>query len=257
MANAEDSVNVVLRRLLELLDDVEDDLQTSLSRLSFVDGAAENTRANVKNARAVRRDILRALKKLGADVERMAKAEALDVAAAAVVAAEMGEGFNPDARARIARIVEGQLSDMSGLWPDAADEITRAVNAGITSGADLGKMTRAVSERLQVAAGHAASLVDSAIVGAERAALVEVGEDADADVVYLYLGPDDSKTRDFCEKHKDKAYSKKALDKLGKDPLHAGQPKPVSAFLGGYNCRHTLSPMTIEDANEDGIEVIL
>lgn len=64
---------------------------------------------------------------------------------------------------------------------------------------------------------------------------------------YLYTGPIDGITRDFC-----KAIVNKVVDEKQMSKLNNGQGLAVKTSGGGYNCRHSWSPVTesfIEAAN--------
>jgi DNA mismatch repair ATPase MutS len=56
---------------------------------------------------------------------------------------------------------------------------------------------------------------------------------------YLYTGPRDGITRDFC-----KALVNKVVDEQQMSKLNNGQGLAVKTSGGGYNCRHSWSPVT-------------
>ena len=71
-------------------------------------------------------------------------------------------------------------------------------------------------------------------------------EEADIDH-FLYTGPDDGITRDFCEALVNKVVTSKQMRRLDN-----GQGLSVITSGGGYNCRHSWSPVTqgfIKSAN--------
>jgi hypothetical protein len=65
--------------------------------------------------------------------------------------------------------------------------------------------------------------------------------------LFTYDGPDDGITRPFCERFVGRIVT---LQDLDEEENGEHQPKPVSRFLGGYRCRHVLSPLPIEEAQE-------
>lgn len=67
--------------------------------------------------------------------------------------------------------------------------------------------------------------------------------------LFLYIGPDDDVTRPFCQDKVDQIFTKDEID--GWDN---GQGLPANIYLGGYNCRHQLRPITEELAKELGWE---
>lgn len=54
---------------------------------------------------------------------------------------------------------------------------------------------------------------------------------------YIYVGPDDNKTRPFCHNHIGEIKTEAEWNKLDN-----GQINPVFVYAGGYNCRHAIVP---------------
>jgi hypothetical protein len=55
---------------------------------------------------------------------------------------------------------------------------------------------------------------------------------------FLYVGPNDSKTREFCLERVGKVFTTEEISMWDN-----GQGLPASIYLGGYNCRHRLAPV--------------
>jgi hypothetical protein len=55
---------------------------------------------------------------------------------------------------------------------------------------------------------------------------------------FLYVGPNDSKTREFCLERVGKVFTSEQISMWDN-----GQGLPASIYLGGYNCRHRLAPV--------------
>ncbi len=62
---------------------------------------------------------------------------------------------------------------------------------------------------------------------------------------FVYLGPDDGITRPFCDAKINKIYTQEQINKWDN-----GQGIPASIYLGGYNCRHDLVPISQERAEQ-------
>lgn len=62
---------------------------------------------------------------------------------------------------------------------------------------------------------------------------------------FLYVGPDDQITRDFCKEHVGKVYTRDEIAEMDN-----GQNLPVEIYCGGYNCRHHWRPVSDELAAE-------
>lgn len=165
--------------------------------------------------------------------------------------------FNADVITQLDAIVSGQLDDITSTFRDASREIAAAMRQGITTGASLSVLIDDIASIIDTTFLRAQAAVDSAIMAAGRTVTINSGEAAaeatGEKYVYVYTGPDDAKIREFCSKHIGKAYTIDALDKLDNGD---NQPKPVSVFLGGYNCRHTLSPIPLPDAQAEGLTII-
>lgn len=64
---------------------------------------------------------------------------------------------------------------------------------------------------------------------------------------FLYVGPDDEVTRPFCQERVGKAFSIEQIREWDNE-----QGLPAEIYLGGYNCRHDLRPISEEEARASG-----
>ena len=71
-----------------------------------------------------------------------------------------------------------------------------------------------------------------------RAVTASAAQAFDLDL-YLYTGPRDGVTRSFCRPLINKVVSESQMMRLDN-----GQGLPVKTSCGGYNCRHSWSPVT-------------
>lgn len=62
---------------------------------------------------------------------------------------------------------------------------------------------------------------------------------------FLYVGPDDEVTRPFCQERVGGIFTQEEVDSWDNE-----QGLPANVYLGGYNCRHTLRPISDELASE-------
>lgn len=62
---------------------------------------------------------------------------------------------------------------------------------------------------------------------------------------FLYIGPDDKITRPFCKARVGKVFTLEEIEKWDN-----GTDLPAKQYLGGYNCRHDLRPVSEERAKE-------
>ena len=62
---------------------------------------------------------------------------------------------------------------------------------------------------------------------------------------FIYLGPDDDITREFCQERVDRIFTQEEIDSWDN-----GTDLPANIYCGGYNCRHQLRPISAEFASE-------
>lgn len=251
----EDSTRRIAQRLDQLRRRLGAEIVRILAQMDGSDGRALTSSAdNLRNAMEVRAQILAALRDAGAEaLEDELEQAAAEVAAEVLQTVPGSAEFAPRAIQQIERVLRGQVDELANVWDAGADTLRLAIDRGVITGLPLEDLIERVEGALDLTFSQAETVVNSAIMGTHRATLLAVAEETGEELVYLYVGPDDGKTRPFCGQHEGKAFTREALDRLDNG---AGQPKPVSVFLGGYNCRHSLAPMTVEEAIEDGVEIV-
>lgn len=88
--------------------------------------------------------------------------------------------------------------------------------------------------------------LNTALAGFSRTVNLAKAEDLDIDL-FLFAGPDDNVTRDFCAEKVGNIYTREEIESWDN-----GQGLPADIYLGGYNCRHRLDPVSRELAKELG-----
>jgi hypothetical protein len=247
----------IARVLAEVAASVEAALRAEMGKLDTEQGKLESTRHNLTQlarireqviARAEREGMREVVEVLGRELPRIVRDVVESYPAFEPFAADIG----PD----LARFVDGAEDEIASAFRSASTEVARAIRIGVTTGHELDRAIADVAQRLDTTLGRAHTAVDTAIRGYQRTATVEMttrAVDAGVDMLLLYDGPDDGKTRPFCDQHVGRAFTREALARLDNG---AGQPKPVHAYLGGFSCRHRLSPMTAQDAAEEGVTIV-
>lgn len=119
-----------------------------------------------------------------------------------------------------------------GLLRDVVD----VVHEGIKNDTPIRDIRRGVDKKLSGKRfGQAETITQTALAAADRAG---VYEDRDAEQLYRYDGP--PADRPFCKTHLGKTYTLADLKALDN-----GQGLPVELYLGGFNCRHVLTPISV------------
>lgn len=241
-----------------------------LRRLATKDGELAAEKDALDNARRIRTQVLSLIREQGMPAvigtAEAKVAEAVDQALRGFSPSTLTDDpralvgtqrftLDPEAKASIERSVSGVLDDVAGVFGEAQDVIRKAIDVGLNTAAPLQSVIEEASRALDTSFSKAAVGVETAIRGAARKTLVMQAERAAAgfgeEIVYIFLGPSDSKTREFCRRHVDKAYTLKALKRLDN-----GMGLPVESFVGGHSCRHVLSPAARSDAEAEGYPIV-
>ena len=88
--------------------------------------------------------------------------------------------------------------------------------------------------------------IRTGIQGFNRTLILAKAEEADLDL-FIYLGPDDKVTRPFCDARVNGIFTRSEIKAWDN-----GQGLPAEIYLGGYNCRHQLRPISPEMAKSLG-----
>lgn len=255
------------RRLEALRRSLTQDVVRLLRRLNASAGRLEGVADSLSNAVTVRSQVLELLRAEGAPIIVSELERATDEAAAEALRnrrtpkpkGETGTeavGITLEARAlaTVRQSVSGLLDDIPPLWANAADEVRAAIDRGVSTGARLDDLVAEVSDRLAITITQSAVVLEAAVrAGYTRATVLAAeaaAQEAGEEMGYLYDGPEDAKTRPFCERVIGKVYTLAALRRLDN-----GQGLPVETHRGGYRCRHRLSPILLSDAEAEGYEV--
>lgn len=252
MPQGSEQADAAAARLRDILAAAEAEVRRLLLKMETTPGEA--TLAATQNNQAVVSQIRRRIASLGALIT--SEAARASAAAATGESRRLGITMEPDVLRILDAITEDRIKEISATWAAAADEVARAARVAITSGADLSRLVDDVQAKLGGARAGSLSAVDSMTMAAGRQITIIDAEASGEDMVYGYGGPVDAITRLFCREHHSRltsqVYTRAALDRLS----NPGQPTPVSVYLGGFNCRHNLQPMTRAMAIDRGYRVV-
>lgn len=144
----------------------------------------------------------------------------------------------------ITDLVDGTLQDLLLRKAEAADRLREAVVVALKTNAQIPDLLDTLAEEAGITLLQAIVEVDTQLMGLHRDATATESQAAGIDL-YTYEGPDDGITRPFCAPMVGKITTLQDLDGMDPGP---SQPRPVSRYLGGYRCRHSLAPISLEEA---------
>ncbi len=256
-AEAARAIDAVANRLLAIVSRILARLASELGALDTDgDGTLANSGDNERSVLDMRRRVFEIAVEMGLDtIDDEAEAAAARIAAATLRDLQADGAVSAETLAKVDAAVRLPLQRLRRIWQGTADDIKFAADEAVVAALPISDLVDRVEQLLRLAITRSTSAIDAAIMGAMRAATVGATEELEDDeILYLYDGPpaSDQKIRPFCEQHVGQVFTLEALNKLDNGK---GQPKPVSNYLGGYNCRHTLSPIDREQAIDQGLTI--
>ena len=167
-----------------------------------------------------------------------------------------------DARAIVA-LKDLDLTRWERFGGDLSLSIQAQLLDAVVSGATFKELENAVEEALRGVKGddpkvlrHARTIANTTTQGFDRTITHRKAATAKIDT-FVYLGPDDGVTRPFCAAvlsgQESKEFRIPSVD--GDPPIYTdeqisrmdnGQGLDVATYCGGYNCRHSFNPISVE-----------
>lgn len=249
-------------QLRELMRALEDEIR------KLINLPPSDTRAiRMQNALKAREQIAAVINRAGALYEDEAARAAIILAVDTIQESDiLPDGFAPDVAQEIDAAISGRFKELSQAFGEMSDNVNKTLMRGAVAGLPTEEIAQQISKDLGKSEAVGRTVTTTALHSASRAALVDTADETGADFVYAYVGPLDVKTRPFCRFYgfpdgggSKVAYTREALRVMSQDPTQQNQPGgemgDVSAALGGYNCRHGLAPIFIEEAIEEGYEI--
>jgi hypothetical protein len=202
------------------------------------DAMAGNRTARVVASRALllRREIQAVLVRAGyerlvttASIEAVAQmADALKVSGALDVK-QLG-ALTPKRLEALARLMK---ADLLGVGEAAAHRVWRAAAQAVYTDRPASVLVQELAKQLEKSLSETQTIFDTQVSITGRQMEEIATEDAE-EQVYLYVGPVDARTRDWCLDLVGKVRSKADIARLSN-----GQLPNVFLTAGGYNCRHS------------------
>ena len=136
------------------------------------------------------------------------------------------------------QLITNQVGDLTTRLSSA---VMRQVIIGETP-----NVSEIVSESTDKSIANIKTELNTAAIGFSRSITQAKAEELGLDL-FLYVGVVDKVTRPFCRSKVGKIFTKDDVSRWDN-----GQGIPAAIYLGGYNCRHQLRPISRERAKELG-----
>lgn len=204
-----------------------------------VQAADGSNTAIIRSAQAnrTRNQIRDALEQAGFDdLAASAYGNDLDVLVDLVLAgrrlAELSADLTPTLERRIEALKALAGLDLSDEGDQAARALWQALTRGIFGARDVPDILRDLHRVIDRREPQIRTLYDTSVsIFGRQVEALQAGDDPETP--FLYAGPDDLKTREFCKAHVGKVFLRSEID-----ALNNGQLDNVFLTGGGYNCRH-------------------
>lgn len=228
------------------LDQLRADLEREIERTRrFLERKLKDGKItpSVEAARRLADELADLLKKnLGTAVRGYAEASQRVLEAAVRDLGDIGipVNFTTPSVASLRAQVDGTLSDITQIADEAQAELRTFLVDTVRSG--VPPSLDDLLDKVNGKAAQAVTLVDTGLAGFDRAVMVQQASEAGVDW-FLYDGPLDEITRPFCNARVGKKFTIAMLDAIENDT----GPNPPSLYCGGWNCRHRLTPLLLQE----------
>jgi hypothetical protein len=152
------------------------------------------------------------------------------------------EGLTAQSAASLRAQVDGTLQDVTTIAEEAITELRTLLVDVVRSQVPPEEALEQLLQKLDGAAAKAATLLDTGLAAFDREVSTQVAEEAGVEW-FLYDGPVDDLTRPYCAERVGKRYRLADLDLVDNDT----GPNPPSRYCGGWNCRHRLVPLLLQE----------
>ena len=226
--------------LLDLAQAIQDEIRTLVASLDTEQGQLQSTQYNLRAIEDVRRQV----RQIAIDQGQTAIADFLDTELPQVIQASLAEAglgeFAPQITDDVLDFLDGLEEEVIKSLDDTTGDLARAIRRGIVGGSQTSELLDAVARSLDTTLGRAATAIEGGIRRFNERVTTETARDLG--FFYVYIGPDDQKTRPYCQPRVGKVLTQEQADAA------------VANVSGRWNCRHDLAPITLDEARRQGLE---
>lgn len=238
-----------------ILRELERDLRADMADLSRDGDKIERTVENARKLRAIidglrgriEGEILSKLEGVQSD----ALSSLVDAVLSEADQLGIDGGLDAITQEDIRLLMDGNIKVLESMAKNWEVGIERILARSITGTVEWGDLTARLGATIETTGEVSSTVVASAIAGFHTQVRTEYFDQEDEDgnplvTWWLYYGPDDARTRDFCSHFVGTRVTLEQLDQFS-DDFDRTFPAPPSVSLGGYNCRHELIPLVDQE----------
>ncbi|MBW2122947.1 MAG: hypothetical protein JRH07_14060 [Deltaproteobacteria bacterium] len=150
--------------------------------------------------------------------------------------------FSRESQQAITMLLSGAEAELMAVADQAAEEISQLLRRAILGGGDVADLLTSISEKLGTKRHQAMTLIVTSLQAFNRTLTMRHAEEAGVEW-FVYLGPQDSITREWCSHWVGRRGTKEDFEATASRWGHQKQPTPVITWGGGWNCRHEFVPL--------------
>lgn len=229
--------DAILRDLALALNE---EIKRIIATLDTKEGMLESTKYNLRSVVEAQRQLQAIIDEVGGP----AIAELLDRRLPEVIESNLAQSdlgaFAPQITDDVLDFLDGLEKEVLKSLNDTTGDLARAVRRGIVGTRTTTELLEAVAKSLDTSLGRASVAIEGGIRRFNERVITDTARDLG--FLYVYIGPDDTKTRPYCKPRVGKVLTQEQADAA------------VANVDGRWNCRHDLAPITREEAERQGLE---
>lgn len=159
---------------------------------------------------------------------------------------ELPARFSADSQAAMEMLVAGADADVTSAMQSMASSVAAMLRAAALGGVKVAELLARVGAQLSLSEAQILTISTSAMHSFAASVTIQQSKEAGVEW-YVYLGPNDSVTREWCGHWVGRRGRLEDFEATSNQWGRGKQPLPVATWRGGYNCRHELTPLFGED----------
>lgn len=241
----------VQAKLRKVMDEMRAEMRRIVRELRYRDGLILRDAINLSTINNAMRNINQILEKSGFDDLIKEQAKALGDLSAKILEDGGKQGFAAKYSSTSSQAYEMLLAGASrgtlSLQSEVASTLERALLSSVSGTMDKSALLDTLESQLDISTRKAETLIDTTLRAFNRDLSVNYATENGVKW-FAYMGPDDSINRDFCNHFVGTRVTLDILKEHENDFGREGQPSPVTVYLGGYNCRHSLVALVDQES---------
>lgn len=162
---------------------------------------------------------------------------------------KLDDTLTTESELTIRALLTGAESELTMVANEAADQLGQIIRRATLGGGKIDDLIFDISKQLDIAMFRAETMASTALHSFHSVVQVQHALDLGLEW-FVYLGPEDEVIRPWCQHWIDRRGTIEMFEATVEQWGRENQPSPVSAWRGGWNCRHELVPLVGDDVDK-------